>query len=53
MKVPRIETLVARNNQFPNSKGMRIPTDLRKPMVLFQGTNPNCEQPNRKLNFIA
>lgn len=55
MKVPRIETIIARNNEIQSNKGMRIPSDLGRPYIdiIFQGNTPDCTAKNNKLNFIA
>lgn len=52
MNIPRIDTIITKHNTMQNSKQMRIPTDLGKP-VHFQANNPNCNKPCPKLNIIA
>jgi hypothetical protein len=55
MKIPRIDTLLVRNNLRQNDRAMRVPSDLGKPAanVLFQRNTPDCDSKNERLNFLA
>ena len=54
LKVPRIDTLIAKNNLLQNNRNMRIPADLTKTVsVPFQGGTPDCDTKNERLNFLA
>lgn len=55
MKIPRIETIIAKNNAIQNHRGMRIPSDLGRPYidVIFQGNSLDCSAKSNKLNLIA
>ena len=55
MRVPRIDTLLVKNNCRQNDRGMRVPSDIGKPVVnvLFNGNTPDCDAKNERLNFLA
>ena len=49
MYIPRIDTLIIKNNAVKNGRQMRIPTDLNKPV--FVKSVPVCNQ-KTTLNIV-
>ena len=54
LKVPRIDTLIAKKNLLQTDRNMRIPEDLTKAVKIpFQSGTPDCDTKNERLNFLA